>query len=86
MTHAPTLRCLAKSVGQAVTRGWEFVWETRRYCVGAPDAPTARKYLRKQYPDVAQRARVPKQLAQVVVLGLQLQDGIVRVSDHNAKR
>ncbi len=48
--------------------------EGRRYCVGAPDAPTARTYLRAQYPYVAQRARVPHQL-----LGLQLEDGVVRL-------
>jgi hypothetical protein len=47
--------------------------------------PTARKYLRKEYQHVAQRARVPKELAQVVVLGLQLQDGTVWASDHKGK-
>ena len=60
-------------------KGWEFYWEGRRYCVGAPDAPTARKYLRAEHLHVAQRARVPKELAHVVVLGLQLHDGTVRV-------
>jgi hypothetical protein len=68
-----------------VGEGWEFFWEARRYCVGAPDASTARKYLRTQYPEVAQRARVPKQLAHVIVLGLQLRDGTVRVSDNKVK-
>ena len=29
-----------------VTKGWEFIWEGQRYCVGPPDAPTARKHLR----------------------------------------
>jgi hypothetical protein len=62
-----------------MAKGWEFFWEGRRYCVGAPDAPTARKYLREGYLHVAQRARVPKVLAQVVVLGLQLHDGTVRI-------
>ena len=62
-----------------MTKGWEFHWEGRRYCVGAPDAPTARKHLRAQYPHVAQRARVPHRLAQVIVLALQLKDGVVRV-------
>ena len=60
-------------------KGWEFYWEGRRYCVGAPDAPTARKYLRAAHLHVAQRARVPKELAHVFVLGLQLRDGTVRV-------
>ena len=59
--------------------GWEFDWEGRRYCVGAPDAATARQFLRKQYPHVAQRARFPRRLAKVIVLGLRLEDGVVRV-------
>jgi hypothetical protein len=62
-----------------MTKGSDFFWEGRRYCVGAPDAPTARKYLRAEHLQVAQRARVPKELARVVVLGLQLRDGTVRV-------
>jgi hypothetical protein len=62
-----------------MAKGWEFFWEGRRYCVGAPDAPTARKYLRAEHLHVAQRARVPKELARVIVLGLQLHDGTVRV-------
>jgi hypothetical protein len=66
-------------------KGWEFFWEARRYCVGAPDAPAARKYLRTKYPEAAQRARAPKPLSQVIVLGLQLQDGTVRVSDSKVK-
>jgi hypothetical protein len=66
-----------------VIRGWEFSWEARRYFVGAPDAPTARKYLRKQYPAAAQHARVPKELAEVIALGLQLMDGTVMARDIN---
>ena len=61
-------------------KGWEFYWEGRRYCVGAPDAPTARKYLRAAHLHVAQRARVPEAVGpHVFVLGLQLRDGTVRV-------
>jgi hypothetical protein len=60
-------------------RGWEFYWEGKRYCVGAPDAPTARRFLRAQHPEVAQRARVPMELALVVVLDLKLKQGRVRV-------
>ena len=29
-----------------MSKGWEFFWEGRLYCVGASDAPTARKHLR----------------------------------------
>ena len=47
--------------------------------MGAPDAPTARKYLRAEHLHVAQRARLPNELAHVIVLGLQLRDGTVRV-------
>jgi hypothetical protein len=60
-------------------KGWEFYCEGGRYCVGAPDAPTARKYLSAEHLHVAQRARVPKELGHVLVLGLQLHDGTVRV-------
>src|SRR5262249_31311357 len=45
-----------------MTKGWEFYWEGRRYCVGASDAPTARRYLRAKHLNVAQRARCPKEL------------------------
>jgi len=62
-----------------MTRGWEFYWEGRRYCVGAPDAPTGRKYLRAEHLHIAQRARSPKELANIVVVALQLGDGTVRV-------
>jgi hypothetical protein len=62
-----------------MTKGWEFYWERRRYCVGAPDAPTARKYLRAAHLHVAQRARCPKELARIIVTGLQLREGTVRV-------
>jgi len=64
-----------------MARGWEFLWGGRRYCVGAPDAPTARKYLRAQYPYVAQRAKTPTELAEIVALALELQLGTVRVMD-----
>ena len=62
-----------------MTKGWEFFWEGRRYCVGAQDGATARKYLRAQYPDVAQRAQSPKELASVIASGLQLEEGTVRM-------
>jgi hypothetical protein len=62
-----------------MTKGWEFYWEGQRCCVGAPEAASARQFLRKQYPHVAQRARFPRQLAKVIVLGLQLEDGVIRV-------
>ena len=62
-----------------MTKGREFFCEGRRYCVGALDAPTARKNLRNDFPHVAQRARVPNGLAKIVVLGLQLRSGVVRV-------
>jgi hypothetical protein len=62
-----------------VARGWEFYWEGKRYCVGAADAPTARKYLRAKHLAIAQRARSPKELTSIVVLALQLRDGTVRV-------
>jgi hypothetical protein len=65
--------------GVRMTKGWEFFWEGRRYCVGAPDAPTARRYLRAHYPAVAQHARSPKELAGVIAAGLQLKEGTVRV-------
>ena len=67
------------AAGVPITKGWEFYWEGRRYCVGAPDAPTARKYLRAEHLHVAQRARSPKELARIVVAGLQLREGTVRV-------
>ena len=70
---------MQNTVGRAVTtKGWEFYWEGKRYCVGAPDGPTARKFLRAQYPYVAQRARVPMELACVVALDLGLKIGTVR--------
>ena len=47
-----------------------------RWCIGCP---TARKNLRNDFPHVAQRARVPKGLAKIVVLGLQLRSGVARV-------
>ncbi len=68
-----------------MAKGWEFFWEGRRYCVGAPDAPTARKYLRAEHLHVAQRARSPSELAQIVVLGLQLREGTVRIMSGKVK-
>jgi hypothetical protein len=62
-----------------MTKGVGVYWEGRRYCVGALDAPTARKYLRAEYLHVAQRARSPKELARIIVAGLQLREGTVRV-------
>jgi hypothetical protein len=68
-----------------MAKGWEFHWEGLRYCVGAPDAPTARKYLRKEHLHVAQRARVPNELPYIVALGLQLKDGTIRVMPSKVK-
>jgi hypothetical protein len=83
LTSSPSLE--KKAWEQTVGKGWEFFWLNKRYCVGAPDAPTARKFLREQYPDVAQHARTPNELGHIVVLGLELQTGVIRVNDFKGK-
>lgn len=67
----------------AVAKGWVFYWEDQYYYVGAADAPTARKYLRKQHLRAAQHARYPQQVADVLVAGMQLNEGTIRVSRAN---
>ena len=62
-----------------MSKGWEFFWEGGRYCVGATDAPTARKYLRAEHLVVAQRRECPTSWPMSWCLGLQLRDGTVRV-------
>ena len=61
-----------------MSKGWEFYWEGQRYYVGAPDAPTARKYLHSDHSQVAEAAGSPRQLTNIVALGLQLKEGTVR--------
>jgi hypothetical protein len=64
--------------GRAMTKGWEFYWQGQRYYVGASDAPSARRYLSIEHLHVAERARSPRELANVTTFGLQLEDGIIR--------
>lgn len=60
-----------------MAKGWEFFWEGRHYFVCAPDAPTARKYLRQKHLRVAQHARFPDEVTADVIEELGLQDGDV---------
>ena len=61
-----------------MTKGWEFFWEGRRYCVGArcgdrtqiPPRPISRRS--------AARAK-PKGARGVIASGLQLKEGTVRM-------
>jgi hypothetical protein len=62
----------------AVSKGWEFYWEGKRYYVGAPDAPTARKYLHIDHSRAAEGAGSPRELTNIIALGLQLEEGTIR--------
>ena len=64
-----------------MNKGWEFFWEGRRYCVGAPDAPTARKYLRAAHLHVAHVRKCPKSWPTSSYRGssFKLHEGTVRV-------
>lgn len=61
-----------------MTKAWEFIWKIYHYYVGAPDAETAREYLKKKHPDIAKDAPEPMELSDGFRKKLRLLDGNVR--------
>jgi len=61
-----------------VSKGWEFYWEGQRYYVGASNEPTARKYLQPDHSRVAEGAGSPRELTNIIAVGLQLEEGTIR--------